>query len=387
MAPADATRSKARMPIALRLRGGGGDGGVYPLTHAEMQWMNPNDRGDMARRGGSGLVVSGAGGRAGNLRGMTVDFISEETLRVDRCALCAVSQKALTPPIAVCELGYLYNKEELIERMLKKTLPPDQAHVTSMRCVADATLCPNPSYKPSEQAHRAGGDEDEVPFMCPVASVPMNGRHKFVFLRASGHVVSERAFKEMAGGKRCPVTDVPIESDESSDPGRAVHAIAINGADVHDSMEGREAREHLGHRAAAKKAAAKQAKKAAKAADAGATQPAEAPSAASTGGAAGAASSSSAPPPEGDGAAPRKKAAAPSVAAGKAAAAASAPAAGKAAQGKRGREWEEVVAAKSAASDVYKSLFITKEQREAELKRGNADYAARSVPARVTGGM
>lgn len=387
MAPADGTRARTqKMPIALRLRGGGGDGGVYPLTHAEMQWMNPNDRGDMGRRGGAGLAISGAGGRAGNLRGMTVDFISEETLRVDRCALCAVSQKALTPPIAVCELGYLYNKEELIERMLNKTLPPDQAHVTSMRCVADATLCPNPSYKPSEQAHRAGGDEDEVPFMCPVASVPMNGRHPFVFLRASGHVVSERAFKEMAGGKRCPVTDVPIESDESIEPGRAVHAIAINGAEPHDSMAGREAREHLAHRAAARKAAAKQAKKAAKAADAGATQPAEA-LAASTGGAAGSASSSSAPPPEGDGAAPRKKAAAVSVAAGKARASASAPAAGKATQGKRAREWEEVVAAKSAASDVYKSLFITKEQREAELKQGNANFAARSVPARVTGGM
>ena len=30
----------ARLGLALRLRGGGGDGGVYPLTHAEQKVMS-----------------------------------------------------------------------------------------------------------------------------------------------------------------------------------------------------------------------------------------------------------------------------------------------------------------------------------------------------------
>ena len=30
-----------RLGMALRLRGGGGDGGVYPLTHAEQKVMPP----------------------------------------------------------------------------------------------------------------------------------------------------------------------------------------------------------------------------------------------------------------------------------------------------------------------------------------------------------
>ena len=54
---------------------------------------------------------------------------------------------------------------------------------------------------------------------------------------------------------------------------------------------------------------------------------------------------------------------------------------------KRGREWEEVVAAKSAASQVYKSLFTTKEQRAEQEAADAKNYAARGVPMRVTGGM
>ena len=54
---------------------------------------------------------------------------------------CAASQKQLKAPIVVCELGYLYNKEELIERMLNKTLPPDQAHITSLKCVMLRCTC------------------------------------------------------------------------------------------------------------------------------------------------------------------------------------------------------------------------------------------------------
>ena len=40
-----------RLCSALCLRGGGGDGGVYPLTHAEMQWMTPSGMGLGGREG------------------------------------------------------------------------------------------------------------------------------------------------------------------------------------------------------------------------------------------------------------------------------------------------------------------------------------------------
>ena len=45
------------------------------------------------------------------------------------------------------------------------------------------------------------------------------------------------------------------------------------------------------------------------------------------------------------------------------------------------------MAAKSAASQVYKSLFTTKEQRAEQEAADAKNYAARGVPMRVTGGM
>jgi len=40
-----------------------------------------------------------------------------------------------------------------------------------------------------------------------------------------------------------------------------------------------------------------------------------------------------------------------------------------------------VIAEKGASSDVYKSLFMSKEQREALNKQQSHDFCARGVPA------
>ena len=144
----------------------------------------------------------------------------------------------------MCGLGYLYNKEDLIEKMLSKTLPAELSHLRSLKDVCDATLHANPAWKPDGEGHRSGADEDEVPFHCPIASVPMNGRNKFAFLRASGHVVSERALAQL-GGKTCPVTEQPLGPDD---------VVPLNGTD--------EQRAELAEKMEAKKAAQKEAKEA-----------------------------------------------------------------------------------------------------------------------------
>ena len=95
------------------------------------------------------------------------------------------------------------------------------SHLRSLKDVCDATLHANPQWKPDGEGHRSGADEDEVPFHCPIASVPMNGRNKFAFLRASGHVVSERALAQL-GGKTCPVTEQPLGPDD---------VVPLNGTD------------------------------------------------------------------------------------------------------------------------------------------------------------
>ena len=115
--------------LALRLRGGGGDGGVYPLTHAEMQWMTP----------------SGVGGGGKAWTHQWADKIGEETRRLDKACNCAMSDKPLKAPIVVTDLGSLCNKEDLIEALLSKSLPPDLQHVKSLKDVSTAPLHGNPN--------------------------------------------------------------------------------------------------------------------------------------------------------------------------------------------------------------------------------------------------
>ncbi|EOD27569.1 hypothetical protein EMIHUDRAFT_457121 [Emiliania huxleyi CCMP1516] len=205
--------SAGRLGPILRLRGGGGDGGVYPLTHTEMQWMQSANMG----------VGTGIGAVARDHRHWA-DRASEDALRLDRATLCAASSKPLAPPVVVTELGLLCNKEELLERLLSKSMPQHLAHVQSLRDFAEATLHPNPHYAADKAAKGGEAAEDrEVPFVCPIAGTPMNGRSPFVFLRPSGRVVSERALKGV-GATACPVTDVPLGE-------RAWRAGAGKGAD------------------------------------------------------------------------------------------------------------------------------------------------------------
>ena len=151
------------------------------------QWMTPSEMGT------SGKAWSN----------MTKDRASEGTVRLDRATVCGATAKPLKAPISICELGYLLNKEDVIELMLSKALPPHLAHIKSLKGLTDATLHPNPAYK--EEAGHMQGQDDEPPYFCPVTNLPLNGRYPFVLIKPTGHVVSQRALKQV-GGKCCPVS-------------------------------------------------------------------------------------------------------------------------------------------------------------------------------------
>jgi hypothetical protein len=333
------------------LRGGGGDGGVYPLTHAEMQWMTSANvgRGD------------------GSWTHQWADKASEDALRLDRATLCSASCKPLTPPIVVTDLGLLCNKEELLERLLTKTMPAHLSHVASLRDFAEATLHPNPHYKGEDVKGGQASEDAEVPFVCPVAGIPMNGRLPFVFVRSSGQLVSERALKTV-GAKACPVTETPCCEED---------IVNLNPTD--------EQREVLIARQEARRAAAK-AKKKNKKVESGAAAAGQALDAASTDDAGSAAAKRSAP---------GSQAAGPvaSVGAGGAAVAghlpmasskskAAAPAAGgvRLTDAKREREWEAAIKEKASSSAVYKSLFLSAEDRKRQQIEENSNFAARGIP-------
>jgi hypothetical protein len=349
------------MVLLLRLRGGGGDGGVYPLTHAEQKWMTP-----------SGM---GTTGKAWSNH--SKDRASEGTARLDRATACAATAKPLKAPIVVCDLGHLLNKEDVIELMLSKALPPHLLHIKSLRSLHDAKLHPNPAYR--ADAGKVAGtseDDDEPPFCCPIASVPLNGRYPFVLVKPSGHVVSQRALKQV-GASLCPVTEQPLGPDDT---------IPINPSD--------EERAAMQEEMAARKAAAAESKRKAKAAaSAGGAGYAGAATAGGGEGAQAQAGSDvgGAPTRMSDAAVATK----PSLGKGKAAAAASMPPpqgippakAAAAASGskppggsKRPRsEWESAVAQRVEGSSVYKSLFISAEDRKKQEQAEAANFCARGI--------
>jgi hypothetical protein len=46
---------------------------------------------------------------------------------------CALSKQVLRPPVVTCNLGYLYNKEIVLKHLLEKTIPPQFAHIKSLK--------------------------------------------------------------------------------------------------------------------------------------------------------------------------------------------------------------------------------------------------------------
>ncbi len=291
---------------ALRLRGGGGDGGTKPPTHAEA----------------SRMAADGVGLGKGAYTRQWADAPTRADAVAERASQCAASSKPLAPPLAVTALGYLCNKEDLLSLMLARSLPPHlESHVASLREVHDATLEPNPGFDASAAAAA------DAPFQCPVTKLPLNGRVPFVFLRCSGCVVSERALK-LVGCTLCPVTEVPCAADD---------VIPLYGT--------AEQKQLLSTRLEARRAATREKKRASKAART-----------AAAGANIGASSSG---------------------ASAKAVAAAATSTQAGVSGTKRAREWDAAVEAKAKASEVFSSLFLTKEQRRKDEEAETKNFAAR----------
>lgn len=173
--------------MLVQMRGGGGDGGSTGAEDRrawlEMYQSKKNDK------------------------------VDPEEARLAQWTACHISGMPLDPPCVADELGSLYNKEAVIQSLLTKTMPRGLAHITSLKHVMDIVLTP------------AKNSESSIRFMCPVTEAPMNGRAKFVLIRArekgAAHVVSERAVKEfpeivkeVVGYDWCSKDVIPLYPDD-----------------------------------------------------------------------------------------------------------------------------------------------------------------------------
>ncbi|KAI6654612.1 hypothetical protein LOD99_1008 [Oopsacas minuta] len=118
---------------------------------------------------------------------------------IARWFYCALSNHELRRPVMGCELGRLYNKEELLTALLDKPNKPESIeHIRGLKDLRELKLTPNKSFN-RKALEKAEGyiDYQNSEFMCPVLGVEMNGHYSFVFLWSCGCVFSERALKEL----------------------------------------------------------------------------------------------------------------------------------------------------------------------------------------------
>ncbi|KAG2454878.1 hypothetical protein HYH02_000709 [Chlamydomonas schloesseri] len=195
----------ATLQLSYRLRGGGGDGGS---TGAESR---------------SCYLEMYANKKA--------DKVNPEEARLAKWTRCHLSGELLAAPCVADELGNLYNKDAVIVRLLEKTLPPSLSHITGLRSVVELKLTPSAGSASGSGSGAGSGSakaasqvsfqpSNDSQFCCPLSGLPFNGRYKFVVLRPSGLVVSEKAIKEVpaaveelaeAGGKKlAELESIPV---------------------------------------------------------------------------------------------------------------------------------------------------------------------------------
>lgn len=160
------------------------------------------------------LCAAGADGCAavGWLKGTCIDAAP----RMSWPLLCKPSGRL--PLLPHCRLTtaaaaslHALQHQRLQQALVTKSMPKGLAHITSLKHVTELKLEEAPKGGAGGGTDGGGG---AVRFACPVTGQAFNGKYKFVVLRKSGHVLSERALKEVrrrvegpwrvrAGGGRC----------------------------------------------------------------------------------------------------------------------------------------------------------------------------------------
>lgn len=54
--------------------------------------------------------------------------------------LCSMSKEPLRKPIAVCRMGLLYNKEEVVKRLIEKSIPRAFRHIKKLKDIKEAKV-------------------------------------------------------------------------------------------------------------------------------------------------------------------------------------------------------------------------------------------------------
>ncbi|KAJ4460415.1 putative protein RTF2 [Paratrimastix pyriformis] len=130
-----------------------------------------------------------------------------------RWLTCAISGAPLTNEIVADEMGNIFNKEAILERLLSKNLPEKLSHIRRIKDLITLRFDRNRAYDFDRAEATKAIDEINPLFVCPVTGEEANGHHRFVTLFHCGHVISEGAMKHFPE-PRCPVCRQPFRPED-----------------------------------------------------------------------------------------------------------------------------------------------------------------------------
>ena len=146
----------SHVDIAVRARGGGGDGGSTGAesrsSYLEMYSQKKPDKvvhADECTSVGCGsketclYVLCPLDNHFGVLIVLVLPQVNPEEEKLARWTTCKLSGECLAPPVCADEMGSLYNKSAVVSGLLSKSLPPSLAHISSLRHLIDLKLEPS----------------------------------------------------------------------------------------------------------------------------------------------------------------------------------------------------------------------------------------------------
>ncbi|MFS8004861.1 putative Ubiquitin-like domain, replication termination factor 2, Ubiquitin-like domain superfamily [Helianthus anomalus] len=178
--------------LRFRLPGGGGDGGA---TGAESRDCYLNMYADKKP-----------------------DKVDPNEQRLSKWLNCALSNEPLKRPIVVDYLGNVFNKQALVEALLKKNVPKAFGYIKGLKDMISVEL---------ESIPGTEGVDSDVKFQCPVTGLEFNGKYKFYALKSCGHVLSAKALKEIKSSSCHVCRKEFTEADKIAINGNEEEVIAL----------------------------------------------------------------------------------------------------------------------------------------------------------------
>ena len=112
-----------------------------------------------------------------------------------KASYCAISKEPLRKPVVVCRLGLLYNKEDVIKRLIEKNIPNAFRHIKKLKDVKEAKV----------ETKDNNDSNGPIHMICPLTQRDFNGFNRFLIVWGCGCVLSEEAAKELKMTDKCLV--------------------------------------------------------------------------------------------------------------------------------------------------------------------------------------